>query len=291
MNLFSDRNLKILQGICKNKKFANGYVFYGLQGSFKNEAAKFFAKSMNCLNYDSVPCNECENCVAFEKGSFIDFYEIKTPKMINIANIRDAQEAVKYGVANAERLVVVIHAAERCTREAANAFLKTLEEPPNGVCFILMTNNLSSILPTIRSRCQLIDFPVISSEKIEKYLADKFDKSEKKEVLEKCHYNYDLINYYLETQEFLDFPFISFPELMKLNIEGKFNYAELLAKNKNQAILVMTLWVREIFDGFVADNNRKGLESLRIVIENIEQMKYNLNLRLHFDSLMVRLAG
>ncbi len=152
---------EILTGQIRSGKIASAYLFSGARGTGKTTIARIFAKSLNCPNRDSKtcdPCNQCPSCVAINEGRSQDLIEIDAASNRGIDEIRQLREHVKYVPSNSPYKVYVIDEAHMLTKEASNALLKTLEEPPSRIVFILATTELHKILGTIFSRCQHFNF-------------------------------------------------------------------------------------------------------------------------------------
>lgn len=140
-------------------RIAHAYIFTGSRGTGKTTCAKILAKAVNCLNpHDGDPCNECENCRGIDSGSMLDVVEIDAASNNGVDNIRDLREETNYTPASAKYRVYIIDEAHMLSIGAFNALLKTLEEPPAYVVFILATTEVHKIPATIMSRCQRFDF-------------------------------------------------------------------------------------------------------------------------------------
>ena len=141
-------------------RVAHAYLFSGPRGTGKTTTARLLAKGINCLDPDPArrPCNACANCEAINAGASPDVIEIDAASNRGIDDIRDLRERVRYAPAQLESKVYIIDEAHQITGAAANAFLKTLEEPPPHAVFILATTDPEELLPTIVSRCQRFDF-------------------------------------------------------------------------------------------------------------------------------------
>ena len=152
--------VKSLKLSLKNKSMAHAYLFSGPRGVGKTTIARLIAKGVNCLNLkeNGEPCNECKNCKAINEGRFSDLIEIDAASNRSIDEIRSLKEKINYQPVEGLKKVYIIDEAHMLTKEAFNALLKTLEEPPAHVMFILATTELEKILPTIISRCQRYDF-------------------------------------------------------------------------------------------------------------------------------------
>lgn len=150
-----------------NNKVAHAYLFCGTRGTGKTSTAKVMAKALNCLNLqDGEPCNECEMCRKINEGLAIDITELDAASNNGVDKIREIIEDVQYPPQEAKTKVYIMDEVHMLSIGAVNAFLKTLEEPPSNVVFILATTDPQKLPITILSRCQRFDFKRISKEKI-----------------------------------------------------------------------------------------------------------------------------
>ncbi len=148
-------------------RVAHAYIFAGPRGVGKTTVARILAKAINCLNpKDYEPCNECEMCVEISNGRSIDVLEIDGASNRGIDEIRDLRESVRYTPTKAKYKVYIIDEVHMLTKEAFNALLKTLEEPPPHILFIFATTEPHRVPPTILSRCQRFDFRRIEIQRI-----------------------------------------------------------------------------------------------------------------------------
>ncbi|MBA2276796.1 MAG: DNA polymerase III subunit gamma/tau [Chloroflexia bacterium] len=145
-------------------RIAHAYLFCGPRGTGKTTTARLLAKAVNCLAPDPMrrPCNVCDACVAINRGATTDVIEVDAASNRGIDDIRDLRERVKYAPSQLRTKFYIIDEAHQITGAAANAFLKTLEEPPSHTRFVLATTDPEELLPTIVSRCQRFDFRRIS---------------------------------------------------------------------------------------------------------------------------------
>ena len=150
---------QILQNAIRSNRVAHAFLFSGSRGVGKTSAARILTKALNCLEPDNVdPCNACENCLEISSNASADVYEIDAASNRGIENIRELRENVKYAPARCRYKVYIIDEAHMLTLESFNALLKTLEEPPNHVKFILATTDPHKVPVTVLSRCQRYDF-------------------------------------------------------------------------------------------------------------------------------------
>lgn len=170
-----------LRNAVLSDRVAHAFLFTGSRGVGKTSAARILTRAVNCLNPDNGdPCNRCENCTEINQNASADVIEIDAASNRGIENIRELRENVNYVPAKCRYKVYIIDEAHMLTLESFNALLKTLEEPPPYVKFILATTDPHKIPPTIISRCQRYDFLRISIKK----MADFLETVVKKEKLE-----------------------------------------------------------------------------------------------------------
>ncbi len=162
---------KILHNALQNNSVAHAYLFYGQESIGKKRLAITLAKALNCKGSDPLDaCDECDSCIKIERTIHPDFFFIEPAKstptsreaVIKIEAIRELQKKLAYLPYEGKKKVVVIDSAELMNPQAANSFLKTLEEPPSSTVLILISSNPNRLLPTLLSRCQGIQFHRLS---------------------------------------------------------------------------------------------------------------------------------
>ncbi|MBQ2479513.1 MAG: DNA polymerase III subunit gamma/tau [Erysipelotrichales bacterium] len=164
--------VETLRNSIKNGRIAHAYLFCGPRGTGKTSVAKIFAKAVNCPHFEEEPCNTCENCEEITRGTHPDVIEMDAASHTSVDNIREIIEKVKYAPIRAPYKVYIIDEVHMLSAGAFNALLKTLEEPPAHVIFILATTDPLKIPSTIISRCQRYDFGRISDTDIAEHLAE-----------------------------------------------------------------------------------------------------------------------
>lgn len=169
--LGQDRVVKVLKNQVESGMISHAYLFAGERGCGKTTCAKIFAKAINCKNpKDGSPCLECENCKAIEEETTMDVVEMDAASNRRIDDIRQLKETVIYPPNNLKYKVYIIDEAHMITREAFNALLKIMEEPPSHLVFILATTEIEKIPKTILSRVQIFEFNKIDDKDILKQI-------------------------------------------------------------------------------------------------------------------------
>jgi DNA polymerase-3 subunit gamma/tau len=152
-----------LANAIKNNRVAHAYIFSGARGVGKTTAARILAKAMNCAKGPTAePCGECDSCKEIAAGTSLDVIEIDAASNRGIDQIRELREMVRYAPAASRSKVVLLDEAHMLTSEASNALLKTLEEPPDRVIFVMATTEPENLADTIRSRSQHFHFRALT---------------------------------------------------------------------------------------------------------------------------------
>lgn len=172
-----DISVKIITNSILKENFSHSYLFTGTRGTGKTTVARIFAKTLNCLNRQGFePCNACQNCISFNNGSFTDCIEIDAASNRGINEIKQIRENLKLSPIKGKFKIYIIDEVHMLTIEAFNALLKSLEEPPSFVVFILATTDIHKVPITIQSRCQKIEFKKVYHKIIFEHLKIICDK-------------------------------------------------------------------------------------------------------------------
>lgn len=182
-----DHIIKTLKNSIAQNKIAHAYLFCGPRGTGKTSVAKLLAKAVNCTSNDLVPCGECPNCLEFQNGDHPDVIEMDAASNNGVDEIRELIEKVKYMPIQGRYKIYIIDEVHMLSSSAFNALLKTLEEPPSHIIFILATTDPQKVLPTIISRCQRYNFSKVDNKDMTNLMKNILEK-------EKIKYEDEAIN-------------------------------------------------------------------------------------------------
>ena len=173
------RPLQILRRAIEAGRIPHAYLFTGMEGIGKRLVALNMAKALNCSDQGGEACDHCRSCERMDKGVHPDLILINPAgETIKIGQVRELQQSIAFKPFEARWRMIIMDGAERMTREAANAFLKTLEEPPAGTTIVLCATTVEALPATVLSRCQRIRFNPLSLEEVKKVLIDRLPADE-----------------------------------------------------------------------------------------------------------------
>src|SRR5262245_15263237 len=162
---------RTLRNALSGNRLAHAYLFAGLRGTGKTTVARILAKCLNCVEGPTAtPCGRCTSCVEIAEGRSLDVLEIDAASRTGVDDIRELQEVVSYAPVRDRYRVLVIDEVHMLSKPAFNALLKTLEEPPARVVFILATTEIQKVIATILSRCQVFDFRRVPAREVADHL-------------------------------------------------------------------------------------------------------------------------
>src|SRR6266540_6080606 len=159
--------VRTMRNAVEHGRVHHAYLFVGSRGTGKTSMAKILARSLNCVNGPTLePCGECESCRTIAAGTSLDVIEMDAASNRSVDDVRELRERVGFAPAAGRWKVYILDEAHMLTKEAWNAFLKTLEEPPPNTIFVLATTEPQKVLPTVADRCHRFDFQRPSAEQI-----------------------------------------------------------------------------------------------------------------------------
>ena len=288
---------KLLKQSIASGRLAHAYLFAGPDGVGKRTCAQIFARALNCLEGGEEPCDKCPACTK----EFHPDIRVLEPEgnSLRIEQIREMQNSVVYKPYEGKWKVYILEDADKLTEAAANSLLKTLEEPPPVTIFILLTAKPEHILPTIRSRCQQVNFRAIGQEKILSFLAERYPEvdAEKRELAAAlAEGSLGKACTFLENQEALELVEEvkeCYGELGRDRL-APITLAEKWSKRKEELgdfFQILTLLYRQSLWENIESYKLKGIyASLRAIEETERALARNANVQLALEQLLISLA-
>ena len=164
--------VRSIQNAVRENKIGHAYLFCGPRGTGKTTMARLLAKAVNCENPEEAPCGRCDNCIAAMNGTHPDIIEINAANETHVEDIRDLIDRSTLAPMMGKHKIYIVDEVHQLSSAASSALLKTLEEPPENVIFVLATTDPQKLLPTIISRCQRFDFTKLRKDQIKEHLLD-----------------------------------------------------------------------------------------------------------------------
>lgn len=290
--LGNDKIKKLLEKTIIEDKILHSYIFDGEEGIGKRLFALDFSKAILCTSTDIKPCQKCKSCIEFNNFNNPDLLQVESldGKNIKIEQIRELLTKIAEKPINSDRKVIIINNSELMTKEAQNALLKTLEEPPQYITIILITSNQSKLLTTIKSRCTKILFEGISKEEILSYLKQKsLDVNISDRILKAGNGSLSKTLDLIEKQDlYLKLDNI-FNNIEKCDIVDLWKQAEMLYKEKEEIIGLLEYINIILYENLLKDNNIKYINSVKIVEETKKRIMANSNYDMSIDNLLLRI--
>lgn len=279
---------KILENTIKTQNISHSYMFIGQNGIGKFMIAKEFAKAILCQG-EQKPCNTCESCIKFngENNPDIQIIDEIEEKSIKTETIKEMVKGVYEKPIEGSRKVYIINDSQKMTKEAQNSLLKTLEEPPEYVVIILITENENLLLNTIKSRCTKIKFNPLKDNEIIKILKEKYDYKEVTEnMLEIAGGSVTQALSVQGKEEIFNEIKTIFFNLEKINIIDLLNKKDLVFKDKDYIYEILD-YINIILFNKIKENI-KYTNCIKIVEETKDRLKKNSNYDMTIDNLLLK---
>lgn len=286
--LGNEETKRILETSVKTEKISHSYLFIGKNGIGKFMFAKEFAKAILCIGEDK-PCNKCEACITFDNNNNPDITIIdEEEKSIKTETIKEMIKGVYEKPLKSSKKIYIINDSEKMTKEAQNSLLKTLEEPPEYVVIILITENENLLLNTIKSRCAKIKFSDLSTNEIKQILEEKYNlKNISENILEIAQGSVVSALSAIEQEESINVINNIVLELNKMNLIDLLNKKDLIFKDKEKVQENLSYLNIILFKKL--DENLKYINCINIVEETKERLKKNSNYDMTIDNLLINI--
>ena len=285
-NIIGNDNIKkYLLDSVKNNKISHSYLFIGNDGIGKKMIAKEFAKIVLCTDNNKY-CNKCKSCIEFDTDNNPDFLIIEPDgNSLKIDQIRDVQKKVNEKPIVSNKKVYIIDDSDKMTKEAQNCLLKTLEEPPEYVMIIIIGQNKSAFLPTIKSRCTMLHFNGLPEEQIKSFLKQNYNYNiESNIMLQSCQGSIGKAILLLEKKELYENLEIIINNLGEKNLIDLLNLSEIIYKAKDDKIDILN-YINIILIN-LAKKSYKYAECISIVEETKKRINLNANFEMSVDNML-----
>lgn len=288
-NLIGNEEVKrILKQTIESQKVLHSYLFLGKSGIGRFHFAKEFAKMILCMQQENSPCSHCKSCIEFDSENHPDFQVIRPDgNAIKIEQIRQMSAKVIEKPIIAEKKVYLIDQSDKMTKEAQNCLLKTLEEPPSYIVILLIAENESLILNTIKSRCTKVNFKPIPDKELENYLEQECQMGP---VTESQLQMYGgsigkalALKDKIEDYKVIEKIFASMPSKDLVEI---LNQKSELTKNKEEIFEVLDYIIVVLFH--LSKNKHQYMKGIPIVEDTKQRLKQNSNFDMCMDHLLLR---
>ena len=320
-----ERVIKILTKSLKENKVSSSYIFVGSEGTGKKLVAIEFSKAVNCLNLSkgSEACENCQSCTEISKQFSPDLKIIEPIKnSIKIEQIREMRKEIGLKPFKNKKKIYIIDKAEKMTLEASNCLLKTIEEPPYYAIIILICSKIDPILPTIVSRCQILNFGLITSLKIKELLLNKVNnlEKEKAEIISKLAQGsigkaFKLAidkEYFIRREEIVDYLSAISPGKYSDDVFAKVEKIVSEINRIEEVLEIVKLWYRDILiikntgdQKYIANcdklevlDKKSQIYSQEILIDILDYLEQveeylikNVNKRLILERLYIKMVG
>ena len=304
-NLIGNEKVKkILTNTVQSNNILHSYMFTGINGIGKKLFAKEFANMILCASDGTKPCKKCKSCLEFQGGSHPDFLQIEPEdgKTIKIEQIRYLQEKIAEKPVTSNKKVYIIDECDTMTREASNALLKTLEEPPSYATIVLITANESKLLVTIKSRCTKMAFQPLSEEELKTYLTK--NELERKttdntklntansitaNMVRQCQGSIGRLLKIQEEKEAYEQVEKIIENLEKEDITQIWRNSEILYKSKDNILDLLDYMNIVFFEKLRSKQDLRCTKAVSIVEDTKKKITSNANYDMSIDSMLLKL--
>lgn len=312
--------IKNLQNLISEDNITHSYLFEGKEGIGKLKVAREFSKTLLCEKKGNTYCDICNSCIKFNGGNHPDFKVIMGEnRIIKKAEIDEIVDSVKHSPFESDKKIFIINNAHLMNKESMNGLLKTLEEPPKFLYMILVTDKPEELLPTIKSRCQIIGFSPIKNELMYEYIEGNYNilKTDSKIYVNLSKGSLGMLKNMLDSDEVLEIRNRTIDIITKILSGDKaiiFNSEEFFDKNKANIDIILDIilyWFRDLaiyketedinftinqdMESTFRNYGLTDLTRIERIIENVEKTKMNIkgniNFPLSIEMMLLNIGG